>query len=43
MNLIDRNIDNVRALCLKHKVDKLFVFGFVLTDSFRKNSDVDLE
>jgi predicted nucleotidyltransferase len=42
MNLIDGNIDKVCALCLKHKVDKLFVFGSVLTDSFRKSSDVDL-
>ena len=41
MNVIDRNIDKVRALCLKHKVAKLFVFGSVLTDSFKKDSDID--
>lgn len=34
-------MDQIRLLCLKHKVDKLFVFGSVLTDNFNLNSDVD--
>lgn len=42
MTLIDRNIEQIRQLCLKHNVDKLFVFGSVLTDNFEKDSDVDL-
>ena len=29
------------ALCEKHKVVQLYVFGSVLTDKFGKNSDVD--
>ena len=41
MTLIDRNIDIIRSLCKKHKVAKLFVFGSILTDHFRKNSDID--
>ena len=41
MEMIDRNIDEVHALCLKHKVAKLFVFGSVLTDSLKENSDID--
>ena len=41
MTLIDRNIDTIRSLCKKHKVAKLFVFGSILTDHFRKNSDID--
>ena len=31
----------LNALCEKHKVDKLFVFGSVLTDKFNADSDVD--
>lgn len=41
MKMIDKNIDKVRALCLKHKVAKLFVFGSVITDSYKKDSDID--
>jgi hypothetical protein len=41
MGIIDINIDKIIALCLKHKVSKLFVFGSVLTNRFRKDSDVD--
>ncbi|MBL7111032.1 MAG: nucleotidyltransferase domain-containing protein [Bacteroidales bacterium] len=41
MNLIDQNIDKIRDLCSKHKVAKLFVFGSVLSDRFKKNSDID--
>ena len=29
------------ALCKKHKVVQLFVFGSILTDKFNKDSDVD--
>ena len=42
MNIIDKNIDRIRDLCDKHKVAKLFVFGSVLSDKFRKSSDIDL-
>ena len=42
MNIIDKNIDKIRDLCDKHKVAKLFVFGSVLSDKFRKSSDIDL-
>ena len=42
MSIIDNNIDKIRALCNKHKVDKLFVFGSILTDNFNKGSDIDL-
>ncbi len=41
MKLIRRNIDQIIALCEKHKVRELCVFGSVLTDHFNKNSDVD--
>ncbi|MEY1640556.1 nucleotidyltransferase family protein [Tenuifilum osseticum] len=42
MNPIERSIDKIRDLCLKHKVKRLFVFGSILTNRFKKNSDIDL-
>ena len=42
MNLIENNIDKVRTLCKLHKVQRLFVFGSVLSDRFQKDSDIDL-
>ncbi|GAB1450515.1 nucleotidyltransferase domain-containing protein [Draconibacterium sp.] len=41
MSIIDKNIDKIRALCIKHKVANLFVFGSILTDKFKKSSDID--
>ena len=41
MNIIDQNIDKIRDLCSKHKVANLFVFGSVLSDRFKKDSDID--
>ena len=42
MDLIERNIEKIRDLCLKHKVDRLFVFGSVVTNRFKIDSDIDL-
>jgi uncharacterized protein len=42
MRIIEKNMDKIRALCYKHRVAKLFVFGSVLTDNFNKSSDIDL-
>ena len=41
MNIVEKNIDKIHELCLKHKVANLFVFGSVLTDRFKKSSDID--
>lgn len=41
MELIDSNINKIKALCEKHKVNKLFVFGSVLTNRFNEKSDID--
>lgn len=41
MNLIEKNISPISNLCREYKVKQLFVFGSVLTDSFKKNSDID--
>lgn len=42
MKLIENNIQKIVALCKKHKVNKLFVFGSILTNRFNDKSDVDL-
>ncbi|MBK7213276.1 MAG: nucleotidyltransferase domain-containing protein [Bacteroidales bacterium] len=42
MTIIEKNRDKIIALCDKHRVARLFVFGSVLTDNFKKNSDIDL-
>jgi len=42
MRIIDKNIDKIRALCNKHSVSRLFVFGSILTDNFNQSSDIDL-
>jgi predicted nucleotidyltransferase len=41
MNLIDKNIDNLIALCKKHKVRELYIFGSILTPRFNDSSDID--
>ena len=42
MKLIENNMLKIIALCKKHKVGKLFVFGSILTNRFNENSDVDM-
>ena len=41
MNLVEKNIVTIQALCQKHKVGHLFVFGSILTNRFNKSSDID--
>ena len=41
MRLIKRNMAQIVALCEKHKVLQLYVFGSALTTKFNKHSDVD--
>ncbi|WP_026837180.1 nucleotidyltransferase family protein [Gillisia sp. JM1] len=41
MKIIDQNRDKIKALCNKHKVSRLFVFGSVFTERFKRTSDVD--
>lgn len=42
MKLIELNLHQISALCQKHKVKTLAVFGSILTDKFNDRSDVDL-
>ncbi len=41
-NIIDKNIDNIKALCMAYNVKNLFAFGSVCTDKFDDDSDIDL-
>ncbi|MCK9205894.1 MAG: nucleotidyltransferase domain-containing protein [Salinivirgaceae bacterium] len=42
MNYLDTYKNQITALCEKHKVKELYVFGSVLTDKFNESSDIDL-
>lgn len=42
MDLIKDNLPQIVALCKKHKVDKLYAFGSVLTPRFTEQSDIDI-
>lgn len=42
MKLIELNIQRIIDLCRKHKVKTMSVFGSILTDRFKEDSDVDL-
>jgi hypothetical protein len=42
MKLIQDNIDSLKLLCMKHHVGRLFVFGSMVHDSLKPESDVDL-
>lgn len=42
MKLIELNLQRIIALCRKHKVKTLAVFGSILTDRFNDQSDIDL-
>jgi hypothetical protein len=39
---LDSYIGEINNLCLKNKVKSLYVFGYVLTNRFSENSDIDL-
>ena len=42
MNRLKRYATDIAKLCENHKVRSLYAFGSVLTDSFNKESDIDL-
>ncbi|MCB9201943.1 MAG: nucleotidyltransferase domain-containing protein [Flavobacteriales bacterium] len=41
-SIITKNIDKIREICREHYVNKLYIFGSVLTNQFHQNSDLDL-
>ena len=42
MKLIENKMPMIIALCKKHKVNNLFVFGSILTDKFNSESDIQI-
>ncbi|PSR52305.1 nucleotidyltransferase [Adhaeribacter arboris] len=41
MNVVEQNINSILELCQLHKVDRLSVFGSILSDKFHAESDID--
>ncbi len=41
MKLIKKYKDQLIDICSKYEVEKLFVFGSILTDNFNEKSDID--
>ncbi|WKN45899.1 nucleotidyltransferase family protein [Tunicatimonas pelagia] len=41
MKLIEKHIKEIKHICEQHHVDKMYVFGSVLTNSFSVQSDID--
>ena len=41
MNLIEKNIWKLKKLCERYNVSKLYVFGSVISEKLRKDSDID--
>lgn len=41
MSVVEQNINLIAELCKLHKVDRLFIFGSILTEKFHEESDID--
>ena len=41
MKIEPEMIDLIRQKCVTYKVDKLYIFGSVLTENFTEDSDID--
>ena len=41
MILIEKNIPQLKILCQKHKVEKLYLFGSATNENFNEQSDID--
>ena len=42
MGIIDKNIDNLKKLCIIYNVEKMYLFGSAVNSNFNDKSDVDL-
>ncbi len=40
--VLEKNIDNVQALCKLHFIKKMYAFGSVICGDFTSDSDIDL-
>ena len=41
MNDVELNIGTIRGLCENHRVERLYLFGSILSNIFNENSDID--
>jgi uncharacterized protein len=41
MGIVDRNIEDLKKLCLLYNVDTMYLFGSALNSSFNEKSDID--
>ncbi len=41
MGIIDQHIDDLNRLCMLYNVEKMYLFGSVLTPNFGNHSDID--
>ena len=41
MKLIQKHLHEIKALCNKHFVSELYVFGSILSEDFNSESDID--
>ncbi len=41
MGFVDQNMDELRRLCIMYNVEKMYLFGSVLTPNFNNRSDID--
>ena len=42
MNIIKEKSEEIQETCKEHKIETLYAFGSVVSDSFSEKSDVDL-
>lgn len=42
MDIIKQNINQIQKICKQHKVERLYVFGSVLSPDFNDDSDIDV-
>jgi predicted nucleotidyltransferase len=41
MGIIEKNVEDLKKLCILYNVDKMYLFGSALTDNFNNESDID--
>ena len=41
MNDVELNIGTIKDLCENHEVDRLYLFGSILSNKFNSKSDID--
>lgn len=42
MEIVDKNIEDLKMLCTMYNVEKMYLFGSALNSNFNKKSDIDL-